>query len=283
MASDSNFSYIIHPVKVETQFVPWRIGDDLVTRIAFDLDKGYDDDWSDGWSMFPHYKNVEPILNSDGSRTRYEVRTVIPTDIEVPDPYNIGVQLVKYRIGRDGDVSRAYRDAVDEACKETPRQLRNRDIDISCQRLTLVPIDGIDIHHTLLRAYSYGIKSRGSTNGALDTDRLFHFLSAVTGENCMCDIIKCFHDFDNMDTDIDESMRIDEHAKSPSAPVSDCNQIIKQPNQHDDIDASIPNHDAHLDNDGDSLSEVITALNRIADEQMRQTALLRDILDALRH
>lgn len=283
MASDSNFSYIIHPVKVETQFVPWRIGDDLVTRIAFDLDKGYDDDWSDGWSTFPHYKNVEPILNSDGSHTRYEVRTVIPTDIEFPDPYNIGVQLVKYRIGRDGDVSRAYRAAVDEACKEAPRQLRNRDIDISCQRLTLVPIDGIDIHHTLLRAYSYGIKSRGSTNGALDTDRLFHFLSAVTGKNCMCDIIKCFYDFDNMDNDIDVSICVDKPTESHSAPIADCNKGIEQPNQHDAVAASVPSCDERPDSDVASLSDVISLLDRIVDEQMRQTMILRDILDALRH
>ena len=283
-SESSNFSYIIHPVRVETQYVAWRIGDNLITRIAFDLDKGYDDDWSDGWSTFPHYKNVEPIRNADGSRARYEIRTVIPTDIEIPDPYNIGVQLVKYRIGRDGDVSRAYRDAVNEACKAAPRQLRDRDIDISCQRLTLVPIDGVDIHHhSLLRAYRYGINSCGSTNDDLDTERLIHFLSAVTGKNCMCDIIKCFHDFDNMDDDIDTPVCIDAHAKSPSAPVSDYSKSIEHPNQHDSIDASIPSRDAHPDNDGDSLSEVITVLNRIADEQTRQTALLRNILEKLRH
>lgn len=284
-SESSNFSYIIHPVRVETQYVAWRIGDNLITRIAFDLDKGYEDDWDDGWAIFPHYKNIEPILNSDGSRTRYEVRAVIPTDIEIPDPYNIGVQLVKYRIGRDGDVSRAYRDAVKESLDAAPRRLRNRDIDISCQRLTLVPIDGIDIHHTLLRTYSYGIKSRGATNGELDTDKLFHFLSAVTEKNCMCDIIKCFHDFDNMGDDIDMPACGDVPAKSVgvSASTSDSSKRIERTDQHDDIVASTPSCDGHPDNDDTSLSDVITVLERIADEQSRQTALLRDILEKLRH
>lgn len=263
-SESSNFSYIIHPVRVETQYVAWRIGDNLITRIAFDLDKGYDDDWSDGWSTFPHYKNVEPIRNADGSRARYEIRTVIPTDIEIPDPYNIGVQLVKYRIGRDGDVSRAYRDAVNEACQAAPRQLRNRDIDISCQRLTLVPIDGVDIHHhSLLRAYRYGINSCGSTNDDLDTERLIHFLSAVTGKNCMCDIIKCFHDFD-----------ADDNEKN----VNDVSSDIRV-NGNDDI----PNKSDNGDDVSQSIndSDISKKLDKLISLQQETNELLREIFGIL--
>ena len=200
MSHDDNFSYIIRPVKVKTQSCLWTGGwHRLVTRLAFELDKGYEDDWNTGSSTFHHYKNVEPIVNPDGSRTRYEIRLSIPLAVASPRPIDFMTQLVKYRVGEKGNVSRAYLDACATSRKDAPKALRSVGADVTDQRVALAPLDGVESHRSFITARSIGVEKGGCALRDVDTENLFHFLSVVTGKFCMCDIIDSFHDFDAKD------------------------------------------------------------------------------------
>lgn len=206
MSHDDNFSYIIRPVKVKTQSCLWTGGwHRLVTHLAFELDKGYEDDWNTDSSTFHHYKNVEPIVNPDGSRTRYEIRLSIPLTVASPHSSDFRTQLVKYRVGEKGSVSRAYLDACATSRKEAPKALRAVGADVTDQRIELAPLDGVESHRSFLTARSIGAEKNGCTFRDVDTENLFRFLDVVTGKCCMCDIIDCFHDFDAVDGERCES------------------------------------------------------------------------------
>lgn len=208
MSRDENFSYIIRSVKVKTQSCLWTGGwHRLVTRLAFELDKGYEDGWDTDSSTFHHYKNVEPIVNPDGSRTRYEIRLSIPLTVASPHQSDFRTQLVKYRVGEKGSVSRAYLDACATSRKDAPKALRAVGADVTDQRIELAPLDGVETHHSFLTARSIGVEKNGCTLRDVDTENLFHFLSVVSGKCCMCDIIDCFHDFDAKDGERCESER----------------------------------------------------------------------------
>lgn len=197
MSHDDNFSYIIRPVKVKTKSCLWTGSwHRLVTRLVFELDKGYEDDWDTGSQMFSHYKNVEPIVNPDGSRTRYEIRLSVPLTVSSPHQGDFRTQLVKYRVGEKGSESRAYLDACATSRKEAPKALRSVGADVTDLRIELAPLDGVESHRSFLTARSIGAEKNGCALRDVDTENLFHFLSAVTGKSCMCDIIDCFHDFD---------------------------------------------------------------------------------------
>lgn len=256
------FSYIIRPVKVRSDFIAWYIGLPLVTLIAFELDKGYEDAWGDD-SPYGHYANVEPIINEDGTRTRYEVRTIIPTDVESPSISDIGVQLVCYKIDKNGKQSDAYVSACQAARKSAPKQLRKVvTLDKTLQtdqRIKYAPLDGVEIHpHASLQSYRYG-----KTKQDFDTERFFHFLSAVTGKNCMCDIIKCFHDFD-----------ADDNEKN----VNDVSSDIRV-NGNDDIPNKSDNGDDVSQSTNDA--DISKQLDKLISLQQETNELLREICGIL--
>ena len=257
MSSSDNFSYIIRLVKVRSEFIAWHISSRLVTFVAFELDKGYEDDWSDD-SPYAHYANVEPIVNGDGTRTRYEVRMVIPTDVDVPSISNIGIQLVSYKIDANGKQSDAYRMACKEAHKTASQWLRSGG-NISDQRVKYAPIDGVEIHrYTSMQTYKYG-----ETKQDFDVDLFSHFLSAVTGKNCMVDILKCFHNFDAYD-DANDKMDV-----PPDTHVSNGNEM---PNVSDDSDDA-----SQLTQDAD----ISVKLDELISEQQLTNMLLKGIYDLL--
>lgn len=237
MSEPSMFSYIIRPVKVRSDFIAWYVGSTLVTLIAFELDKGYEDAWSD-YSTYDHYANVEPIVNEDGTRTRYEVRTIIPTDVESPSISDIGVQLVCYKIDKNGKQSDAYVSACQAARKSAPKLLRKimtlDKTNQTDQHIRYAPLDGVEIHRgASLQSYRYG-----KTKQDFDTERFFHFLSAVTGKNCMRDIIKCFHDFDASDNaenvnDVSSDIRVNGNDDIPNK--SDNGDDVRQSTNDADI------------------------------------------------
>ena len=262
MSSSDNFNYIIRPVKVRSEFIAWRISSRLVTFIAFELDKGYEDDWSDD-SPYGHYANVEPIVNDDGTRTRYEVRTVIPTDVEYPSISDIGVQLVCYKIDKSGKQSDAYVSTCNEARKSAPKLLRKimtlDKMNQTDQRIRYAPLDGVEIHRgASLQSYRYG-----KTKQDFDTELFFHFLSAVTGKNCMRDIIKCFHDFD-----------VDDNAKN----VNDVSSDIRG-NGNDDIPNKSDNGDDVSQSTDDA--DISKKLDKLVSLQQEANELLREICGIL--
>ena len=262
MSEPSMFSYIIRPVKVRSDFIAWYVGSTLVTLIAFELDKGYEDAWSD-YSTYDHYANVEPIVNEDGTRTRYEVRTIIPTDVESPSISDIGVQLVCYKIDKNGKQSDAYVSACQAARKSAPKLLREimtlDKTNQTDQRIRYAPLDGVEIHRgASLQSYRYG-----KTKQDFDTELFFHFLSAVTGKNCMCDIIKCFHDFD-ADDNANDKMDV-----PPDTHVSNGNEM---PNVSDDSDDA-----SQLTQDTD----IRVKLDELISEQQLTNMLLKGIYDLL--
>lgn len=311
MSHDENFSYIIRPVKVKTQSCLWTGGwHRLVTRLAFELDKGYEDGWDTDSSTFPHYKNVEPIVNPDGSHTRYEIRLSIPLTVASPHSSDFRIQLVKYRVGEKGGVSRAYLDACATSRKDAPKALRAVGADVTDQRIELAPLDGVESHHSFLTARSIGVEKNGCTFRDVDTENLFRFLSVVTDKCCMCDIIDCFHDFDAVDEECCDSTAGSAHDDGGTATASDtlsptkrtplpCPFCGEMPQVSDDGTAMhacrvlnrelrVPlaawnqrSDDSRAQNDGSGTGSYADIMKELANISLRQSVQWKDLLEMI--